>query len=288
MNFENVYSRALAETKELFVPNQIDIAYEISSSDFLRSYVARNVPILIKGGCTSWPAYKLWNRNYLIKAVTNQVTIAVTPNGLADSVVDGKFMLPYEFKSSLQEYFSYMGPLAYYCQFQNDGLNSEFVEVAADCFEHSWAQEAFGRRPDATNMWIGSDNATTSCHRDPYENIYSVVTGKKIFTLLPPIATPLLKKETFDAYRYDSEMNKISEGYSVPWVTVDPDKMDQNSLEKIRPLTVRVDAGDVLYLPSMWYHKVKQEGECIAVNHWYDMEYDSRYFLSLLLDSLKF
>lgn len=35
--------------------------------------------------------------------------------------------------------------------------------------------------------------------------------------------------------------------------------------------------GDVLYLPSLWFHQVQQSHQCIAVNFWFDMKYDQRY-----------
>ena len=47
---------------------------------------------------------------------------------------------------------------------------------------------------------------------------------------------------------------------------------------------VTVHAGQALYLPSLWFHQVKQSGDhtdcagnTIAVNYWYDMNFDSRY-----------
>jgi jumonji domain-containing protein 7 len=57
--------------------------------------------------------------------------------------------------------------------------------------------------PDAVNLWIGDSRSVTSIHSgesdnsfarfvngpsapDPYENIYCVIRGKKIFTLFPP------------------------------------------------------------------------------------------------------
>jgi oxalate decarboxylase/phosphoglucose isomerase-like protein (cupin superfamily) len=47
------------------------------------------------------------------------------------------------------------------------------------------------------------------------------------------------------------------------------------------PIFVAVEAGDVLYLPSLWFHCVAQEGDdagkAIAVNYWYDMKYDVKY-----------
>ena len=40
--------------------------------------------------------------------------------------------------------------------------------------------------PEATNIWIGSDQSVTSTHRDPYENLYLVVKGHKRFVLYAP------------------------------------------------------------------------------------------------------
>lgn len=46
-------------------------------------------------------------------------------------------------------------------------------------------------------------------------------------------------------------------------------------------LEVVVNAGDLFYLPAMWYHYVRQNelaGEAvIAVNCWVDMRFDARY-----------
>jgi jumonji domain-containing protein 7 len=41
--------------------------------------------------------------------------------------------------------------------------------------------------PDATNIWIGNAQSVTSTHRDPYENLYLVVKGRKQFVLYAPV-----------------------------------------------------------------------------------------------------
>ncbi|KAJ1964995.1 hypothetical protein IWQ62_002775, partial [Dispira parvispora] len=47
--------------------------------------------------------------------------------------------------------------------------------------------------------------------------------------------------------------------------------------ELARPLHATVHAGDMFYLPALWYHHVQQQqddhGRVIAVNYWYDMDY---------------
>ncbi|XP_075399173.1 bifunctional peptidase and (3S)-lysyl hydroxylase JMJD7-like [Tenrec ecaudatus] len=51
-------------------------------------------------------------------------------------------------------------------------------------------------------------------------------------------------------------------------------------------LRCTMQAGEMLYLPAMWVHHVQQSQGCIAVNFWYDMEYDLKYSYFQLLDTL--
>ena len=74
----------------------------------------------------------------------------------------------------------------------------------------------------------------------------------------------------------------------VPWVAVDPlnpnlEEHPQFSLAKV--MKVRVEAGDVLYLPAKWFHHVTQSHACIAVNYWYDMDFND--LGATVLDSIE-
>ena len=174
-------------------------------------------------------------------------------------------------------------------------------------------------------------------HKDPYENIYVVLSGYKDFILIPPtdaawipyrnypLATYKFSEDTTDkdatssshsqhickcGYRKsskqettgdlkDTETNQSnctlaetqdtcphftivpdSEGSQVPWVSIDPLNPDLHTFPayaNARPLRVRVEAGDMLYLPSLWFHHVSQSHACVAVNYWYDMNFDVKY-----------
>jgi len=116
-------------------------------------------------------------------------------------------------------------------------------------------------------------------HRDNYENIYSQITGSKDFILLPPIATACINEQFLPSATYDSAMNIVPDELPapvpcVPCAVWNPDKPDENTTEFSRlakPIHVRLDPGDVLYLPALWYHKVSQsnseEGLCCSVNY---------------------
>ncbi|WJX55998.1 hypothetical protein P8452_41702 [Trifolium repens] len=58
------------------------------------------------------------------------------------------------------------------------------------------------------------------------------------------------------------------------------------------PFECTVKAGEILYLPSMWFHHVRQSGEdgelTIAVNYWYDMQFDIKYAYFNFLQSIDY
>lgn len=69
----------------------------------------------------------------------------------------------------------------------------------------NFAKEAFNKEPDAVNFWMGDSRAVTSMHKDPYENIYCVISGFKDFIIIPPIDVPLVPRHTYQSAIYESD-----------------------------------------------------------------------------------
>jgi len=75
------------------------------------------------------------------------------------------------------------------------------------------------------------------------------------------------------------------DGYSrVHWIATDlfgtnsrrsKDEEEYPLSKYAHPITVRVQAGELLYLPSLWFHRVTQTRETIGINYWYDMNFGS-------------
>ena len=132
-------------------------------------------------------------------------------------------------------------------------------------------------------------------HKDPYENIYCVVRGHKDIILQPPTDLPWIpyKDLTPGVYKYtDGEWGKeiLEDHDKVGWITIDPNNPDLDQYPDYKNSSVfrvRLEAGDCLYLPSFWFHHLSQSQGCIAVNYWYDMEFDIKYNYYNLLNSLK-
>lgn len=93
--------------------------------------------------------------------------MTVTPNGYADAITDGYFVLPEERVMPMEEFLkSLENPVenrVHYIQKQNSNLTEEFPELIADSGnEIPWASELFGCKPDAVNFWMGDERAITS------------------------------------------------------------------------------------------------------------------------------
>ncbi|KAJ3212901.1 JmjC domain-containing protein 7 [Dinochytrium kinnereticum] len=175
--------------------------------EFLRMiHVGR--PVIITNVATKWPAMKKWtDRNYLESTLgSNPLTVAVTPNGLADAVVGDRFVLPHEASMTFSEFASKVSTVdvdeirgwkegdvssgVHYIQTQNNNIHGEFKNLLQDVPESiAFADEAIGEKPEAVNFWIGSTHAVTSTHKDHYENLYVVISGEKEFVLIPPTDT---------------------------------------------------------------------------------------------------
>jgi peptidyl-lysine (3S)-dioxygenase / protease len=132
--------------------------------------------------------------------------VALTENGLADGIAsDGKrdyFVLPEERELAMSEFLDNLetksGPIQY-IQRQNSNLVADFPELLddIDLSALDFAKEVFNKEPDAINFWMGDERAVTSMHKDPYENMYCVISGYKDFILIPPIDLHNVPKEKF-------------------------------------------------------------------------------------------
>ncbi|KAB0797583.1 hypothetical protein PPYR_06652 [Photinus pyralis] len=299
-----------------------------------RKYVAKNMPVVIKNACRDWRARKLWNIDYFLQKIPDKdVTVAITPNGYADGVIAENntdfFAMPEERTMRMSEFLSNMTApkknFVCYIQKQNSNLLEDFKELINDVdIELKWAKDIFAKSPDAVNFWMGDERAVTSMHKDPYENIYCVISGYKDFILIPPTDLPhvpykyypvgTFKNVSTDHYEIEPKLRngggdcdhfipkpqirgcqeietklENSKYEMLNWVSIDPSRPDTDLYPQFRNANVykvRINEGDCLYLPSLWFHHVQQSHGCIAVNYWYDMDFDLKYCYYKMLECL--
>ncbi|CAO3663271.1 unnamed protein product [Umbelopsis vinacea] len=239
-----------------------------------------------------------WTNEYLRQKLGDQeITVATTPNGLADAVTRDPvseqeyFATPYEKKMPFNKFLDIMlgaqNEYPHYASLQNSSLTTEYKVLMDDVDpDIPWFTEALGRKPDAINFWFGDSRSKTCLHKDPYENCYAVVRGTKKFVLLPPIEYYCVHESSFPCATYvmcdngKLQLKALNPTMKTPCTPVDPTNPDLERYPRFRyakPITVTVREGEMLYLPAFWMHQVSQNGPegVIAVNYWYDLDYQS-------------
>ena len=142
------------------------------------------------------------------------------------------------------------------------------------------------------NILHFSEPFSVSVHKDHYENVYFVISGYKDILLLPPGARPRIPHKFYPTATYREQdgafvLEPEPDGQTVPWADwVPPDPEKATESDEPKPLHCRLHAGDMLFLPSLWFHHLRQSHGCIAVNYWYDMEFDVKYCYFKFLETL--
>lgn len=270
-------AKELAEEAREFGVNALETYTEIPPPTLLSKITARNTPVMFKGAAKTLPAFSLWTDDYIISKISS-CTVSKTANGRADSILDSKFTLPFNFEMDMKDFIQTRKQSQYplYIQSQNSNLTTEFSALLPDIPLPDWTRWVFDKEPDAVNFWFGDSSSTTSTHKDNYDNLVAVIRGQKIFSLFPPTDYACFDHFELPVYQYNKDMNLEPCGYSTIWCSDTPTGVDA--------LNVVVEAGDILFLPGLWFHKVviiiikvSQKEDTVMVNWWFDLDYsDSR------------
>eukprot|EP01006_Ploeotia_vitrea_P028917 TRINITY_DN61554_c0_g1_i2.p1 TRINITY_DN61554_c0_g1~~TRINITY_DN61554_c0_g1_i2.p1 ORF type:complete len:318 (-),score=34.99 TRINITY_DN61554_c0_g1_i2:39-992(-) len=287
---------------------------KISPISFYRDYVAQNKPAVLTHMFDDWAALSKWTVPYLIETLGDtDISVNCTPNGRADAIIDDDnspvFAMPEERQLTFKQFwngYTAKGDEIFYISHQNSSFQEQFACLHNDISGSvaSWGAEVFGCSADAVNLWVGGDESVSSLHKDHYENLYAVVKGEKLFTLLPPHDFHMLYETTVPQAVWEKtgagEWNLRKDGSTVNWIAVDPTTPDLKQFPKFskaKPLHCKVKRGELLYLPSLWYHQVGQCGEedgvggqhkpvTVAVNYWFDMQFGPMYHYYNLVRAL--
>ncbi|HEY0892122.1 MAG TPA: cupin-like domain-containing protein [Cellvibrio sp.] len=113
------------------------------------------------------------------------------------------------------------------------------------------------------SIWIGN-RTTACCHYDASDNLACCVVGKRRFTLFPPDQIANL---------YPGPLSPTPGGQVLSMVDFDNPDFTQypRFSEAIQHGQIaELEAGDALYLPSMWWHQVEALNRFnVLVNYWW-------------------
>ncbi|XP_030213205.1 bifunctional peptidase and (3S)-lysyl hydroxylase JMJD7 isoform X2 [Gadus morhua] len=205
------------EARELYLNQSVPyLELPPSPLEFYRDWIGPNKPCIIRNAFNHWPALSRWSPDYFREKLGSKViSVAVTPDGYADAVSDGRFVMPEERSMTFSSLLDVIEgkveqPGVYYVQKQCSNLTEELPELTPDIEEDiPWMSQALGRSPDAVNFWMGEASAVTSLHKDHYENLYCVISGEKTFILLPPSDRPFIPYGTSPPQPWERASPKV-------------------------------------------------------------------------------
>ncbi|OXB72480.1 UNVERIFIED_CONTAM: hypothetical protein H355_002751 [Colinus virginianus] len=222
-----------------------------SPLEFYREWVSPNKPCVIRNAIGHWPALRKWTLAYLREVVGPKVvSVAVTPNGYADAVFQDRFVMPEERQMPFMDFLDIV-------EKKVTSPNVFYVQKQCSNLTEEFPELVCDVQPDIPWMSEALELYQAATYKVSEDGSFEIVDEK-----------------TAD---------------KVPWIPLDP--LNPNlerypEYAQAKPLQCTVKAGEMLYLPSLWFHHVRQSHGCIAVNYWYDMEYDLKYSYYQLLDCL--
>jgi len=221
-----------------------------SPAAFERDYARIGKPVIITNLIAKTKAAKKWTPDYLIKTVGAQkITITKLRNGKLRS--DNRlFTVPFdEYATS-----AFAGDLdaAKYCAQQIPLPKAIAHDLPTPELVGTWV-----RVPP--RLWLSTPGHVTETHRDSNHNLLVQVIGSKSLTLFSPV---------FAHAMYVHHPRTRRARYS----RVDMDRPDLFRFPAARELAateVTLNAGETLFLPIYWWHRVRTMEPSVSVNFWW-------------------
>lgn len=212
----------------------------LTPEEFERDYRRRFTPVVVEGLIDDWPALRTWNFDLLVEKCGG------TP------VVVDSYTSTRTRKATFGEFVAMMranGPDQDPLYLQEWLFMADCPFLARDLPELPIAQYDFRRalygEKISTNhqLWIGQKGATTRLHQDSYvvDVMHAQLVGDKHWVVMSPPASLGV-----------DENGELDFGA----LAADP---------FARILTCVLHPGDVLYLPALWWHRVKLLDDSIGL-----------------------
>ena len=147
----------------------------------------------------------------------------------------------------------------------SNGIDSHFPGMRTNNdIQLPRAQTDYPVYPAQMKIWIGTRSIAT-CHYDALENIACVVAGRRRFTVFPPSQFENL---------YFGPLSPTPGGQAISMVDFRNPEYDKYPLFKeaeAHGLVAELDAGDALFIPSMWMHHIEGLSDFnMLINYWWD------------------
>lgn len=224
-------------------------------------YLTEHIPAVIADGLCEWTEHGKWSLQWLASTVRERrVKVAVSPGNrfgyrpTKDQAEAAEFsqkeML---FTEAMRQITSDRGSGSIYLMQQS--LPEQYPELLESISTPPWIENTSATR---SNLWFGR-NSITPLHYDGQNNFFAQTHGAKEWTIYSP---------TDSEYLYPYPVASLHPHISY----VDPDGPDVErypDFAKAKPIAFTLQAGELLYLPAFWWHRVRAAGVSVSINFWW-------------------
>lgn len=248
----------LEHNKGIFEDNNIETVQSITLDEFQSSFISRRKPLIVCGGILDWQAVSLWTPQYLGEALSDKdVKVAISDKNIISyeprhgSNVEYRQMKMKEaaglISSNLRKDKKY-----YITQHALDN----FDPILNDFGIPSFADKS---KSYLMNLWFGEAGNITPLHFDFPHNLLAQVYGRKQVKLFSPEDSEFLYPA------YDEELSLHSRILDID----NPDYAEFPNFKNAKPYVCTLRPGDVLFMPSGWWHQVYSLDIAISINFWW-------------------
>lgn len=223
---------------------------------FVADFLLPQKPAVFTGTFDRWPALARWDFDFLRQAVGSKRLRVEAVSGGDKPGYFGRSSLPQEIE--LGEYVARVVAAKDVPRLYMGGISvpGQLPEIAADLALPPYVQG--GEKP-VPYLWLGARGTTTQLHYDINNNFHALFRGRKRFILYAPDQSGCL---------YPTSLLSPRRHFSRVWLEA-PDLERFPKFRGARGCQATLGPGDLLFLPSLWWHEVRTLEPSIAVNYWW-------------------
>lgn len=227
---------------------------ELSRERFRTDFLFQSRPVVVTGGVRDWPAMQRWTVEWLKERLAgHRVEIASAASGVFSYDLEApraKYQVM-EFSKAASLVAEGKQDVQYYI------MQISIEDWLPELSEDLQSLPVLSGEAAAPHFWLGGAGLLTPLHWDNLHNFFAQVSGRKRFTLFPP--GEFDKLYPYPAAALFSHMSHA-----------DPEDLDRwPQVRDAERLDCVLEAGDLLFLPSFWWHQVRSLELSISVNFWW-------------------
>jgi hypothetical protein len=234
---------------------QIPRIEPVSKQDFFELFVNTSTPVVITNLVENWDALERWTFEYIgekfgdvtagVLELENGIVVANTQQGSRLNKMTVAECMKHIYATNLNGGYVLSSPVEEFLDaLKNDYYTPPYLEDAA-----------FLR----SRLFVGPTGTIAPLHQDLPENLYFMVRGVKRITIFPPMPT----------WRYypNSRFSKLPNHSKVDIENIDYIKFPR--MRFAQPYSVDLVSGEALFLPSFWWHHLRNLEPSVAINFWW-------------------